>query len=76
MEATRCGIGAATKLSTSMESGHHQLNAGETSLCFDINGNAAAIISDLNGTIDAKGHHDLVTITGERLINRVIDDLP
>ena len=70
-------VGVAVELAAGVQGGHDNLGGGKCFAVFQshvIDGNAAAVIHHGDGVIEVDGDFDLVGETGERFIDRVIDD--
>jgi hypothetical protein len=48
---------------------------GRLAALVTIHGNAAAVVDDRDRVVDVNGDVDLIAVTGQRLVNRVVDDL-
>ena len=59
-----------------METSHHDFNAREPGFRFDIDRNSSTIIGNLYRAIGEKRHNNFGAVTGKRLIDRVINNLP
>ena len=69
-------IGAAAKLTARVQLSEHDLHTGQTGARLNIGGDTAAIIAHLNRTVTVQNDLNGLTETGERLIHRVVDNLP
>ncbi len=58
-----------------MKLGHDDLGSGDALALVDFDRNAAAIVHDGDGAVRIETHIDGVAIAGERLVDRVVDDL-
>ena len=76
MQATDRVVGSATELSTRMQFGEDHLDAGQTGSRFDVDGNASAVVGDLDGPVPIEHDLDVLAVSGEGLVDRVVDDLP
>ena len=59
-----------------MQLGKHNLHTGQTGARLNIGRDTAAVVAHLNRTVTVQNHLDGLTETGERLIHRVVDNLP
>ncbi len=69
-------VGIGVELAARVQRGHHDLCGGNF-FAVDVHvvdGNAAAVVDDGDGIVEMNGDFDLVGVTGERLVNRVIDN--
>ena len=39
----------------------------------DTGGNTAAVVSNADGVVGVNGHHDVITVTGQRFIDGIVD---
>ena len=69
-------VGRRIEFSAGVQLGHHDLR-GRDFLAIDVHvvdGNAAAVVDDSDGVVDVDGDVDLVGVSGERFVDRVVDD--
>lgn len=59
-----------------MELRHDDLDTGESGLRLDVDGDAAAVVPDLHGSVVVEDDLDVVAVATESLVDRVVDDLP
>lgn len=69
-------VGAASELSTGVELGHDDLDAGEPRLGLHVDGDATAVVLHLDGAVVVQDHVDVVAVAPEGLVHGVVDDLP
>ncbi|BDZ38189.1 hypothetical protein GCM10025863_08030 [Microbacterium suwonense] len=76
VQTTGCRIGAAAELSTRVQLGEHDLDAGQSGAGLDIDGHAATAVGDLHAAIGVEHDVDLRPVAVDGLIDGVVDDLP
>ena len=76
VQAAGSGVGAAAELAARVQPGHDQLDAGELGLRLDVDRNAAAVVAHLGGPVGAQDDLDPGAVPGQRLVHRVVEDLP
>jgi hypothetical protein len=76
METTGCCVRAGAELAAGVQFCEDDLDPAETGLWFDVHGNTAGAVVHLDGIISVEDDADLITVTAERLIHRVVNDLP
>ena len=69
-------IGAAAKLTAGVQLSEHDLHTGQAGARLNVGGDTAAIIAYLNRTVTVQNDLNGLAETGERLIHRVVDNLP
>jgi hypothetical protein len=75
VQTTGDGVSAAAELSTGVEDGENNLYGRLTFGGVNVDGDTAAVVNDADAAVFAHEDFDVITVTGERLINRVVDDL-
>ncbi len=76
MQASGNFVGVAVELAAGVQRGHHDLRGGNF-LAVDvhvIDGNAASIVDYGDGIVEMDGDFDLVGVSGQRFVDRVVDD--
>jgi len=76
VQAAGGGVGAAAELAARVQPGHDQLDAGELGLPLGVDRDAAAVVAYLGGPIGVQDDLDPGAEAAQRLIHRVVDDLP
>ena len=74
MQAARYFIRIAVKLPASVQLSHNDFCRGATFCGMLADRNAAAIIGDFCGPIRVQGHGDLIRMSGQSFVNRIVDD--
>ena len=59
-----------------MQFGEDDLDAGQSGLGLDVHGDAAAVVVNLHGVVGVQDDLDVVAVTGQSLVDGVVDDLP
>nr|BFF13907.1 hypothetical protein GCM10025699_52100 [Microbacterium flavescens] len=59
-----------------MQLGEDDLDAGETGLRLDVHRDAASGVAHLDAVVGVEQDVDRVAVPAERLVDRVVDDLP
>ena len=67
-------IALVRELAAGMERRKNDLDAGSLLLWVQVDGHAPAVIDDTQATICMEGNVNLTAVTGERFIDRVVDD--
>ena len=69
-------VGRRIELSAGVQLGHHDLRGGNFFAVdvHHVDGNAAAVVDDRDGVVEVNGDVDLVGVTGERFVDRVVHD--
>ena len=62
------------EFSAGVEAGQHQLDGGHFEFLVHVHGNTAAVVSDGDGAIHVHGYFDLRAVSGEVLIDGVVED--
>ncbi len=70
------GVRAAAELPARVELGHDHLDAAQSRLGLRVHGDAAAGVADLDGVVGMEDDLDPRAVPPERLVHRVVDDLP
>ena len=68
-------VGVLVEFSAGMELGHDDLGGGHAFALVDVGRNAAAVVAHGAGTVGIERHDDFLGVAGERLVDRVVDDL-
>ena len=76
MQAAGGGVGAAAELAAGVQFGEDHLDAGQPGLGFDVDGNAAAVVVDLDRVVRVQDDLDVVAEAGQGLVDGVVDDFP
>ena len=76
MQPAGGGVGAAAELAPRVQPGHDQLHAGQLGLALDVDRDAPAVVPDFGRTVRVQDHVDPGAVSAQRLIHRVVDDLP
>ena len=76
MQTAGRGVGDAAELAARVQLRHDQLDAGQAGLGLDVDRDAAAVVADLHRAVGVQVDVDAGTVTAERLIDGVVDDLP
>ena len=76
MQAAGRGVGGAAELAAGVQLGHDDLDAGQTGLRLDVDGDAAALVADSDRPVGGEFDEDLGSISAEGLVDAVVDDLP
>ena len=69
-------VRAAAELAAGVQLGEHDLDAGQAGLRLDVHRDAAAVVAHLDGGVGVQHDLDPVAVAAERLVDRVVDDLP
>ncbi len=75
VQAARDLVRAVVELTARVQHGHDHFGGGAALLGMDVDRNAAPVVGDRDRFIGVDRHHDAVAVTGERLVDRVVDDL-
>ena len=75
VETTGHRVGVGVELAAGVQLGHDDLD-GRSAGGVHLDGDATAVIDDLDATVGQQGHLDLARVTGHRLIDGVVHDLP
>ncbi len=75
VQAARRVVRAAAELPAGVQLGVDDLDAGQAGLGLDVDGHAAAVVADLDGTVGVQQHLDVGAVPAERLVDGVVDDL-
>ena len=76
VQATGHLVAAAAELAAGVQLGEHQLDRGLALGRVDVGGDAAAVVGDAHAAVGQQRDVDGVGEAGERLVDRVVDDLP
>ncbi len=74
VQTTRDLVGRVFKFAARMQHGQHDFSRRST-VRHRINRDAAAVVDHGHRVVDVDGHVDLIAEPGQRLVNRVVDDL-
>ena len=69
-------VGTLLELAAGVQNGHHDVDGGDAGRLVHLDGDAAAIVADLDATVLEQAHIDLFGESRHRLVDGVIDDLP
>ena len=69
-------VTAPAELATGVEDGQHDGDRRQLLARWDVDGDAAAVVGDLNGAVGQDRNLDAVTEAGQCLVHRVVHDLP
>ena len=75
MQAARDLVGLVVELAPGVEDGHHDLDGRFVVLLVGVDGDPAPVVGDRNGPVVVDGHPDRLTVSRERLVYRVVDNL-
>ncbi len=67
-------VGVRVELAAGVQHGHHHFGGGTALFRMNVHRDAAAVIADTDRAIVENGDHNGVAITGQRLIDRVVND--
>ena len=76
MEAAGRHVGPAAELAAGMQFGEDDLDPGQPGLLLGVDRDAAPVIDDLDRAVVVQGHLDVLAVTTQCLVDRVVDDLP
>ena len=68
-------IAPAAEFASCVQDGIDDLKCGLAGLGLNVDGDAAAIVGDGDGVALVDGHNDVLAVSGQRLVDRVVDDL-
>ena len=75
MQTTGVFVGTLPEFTAGMEIGKHQFHCGDFEFGMDINGDAAAIVSNGDGAVHMNCHGDVLAETRQVLVDRVVEHL-
>jgi hypothetical protein len=75
METAGYGIAAAAELTAGVKCRENHLDSGHLFDRVLVDRNTSTVVGDADSAISKNYHVDQITVTGKRLIHRVIDDL-
>ena len=75
MQTARHGVSAAAELAAGVQHGEDDLDRGLALGAVDVDGDTATVVDDAHGAVGKDRDIDRVAVSGERLIDRVVDDL-
>ena len=67
-------IAAAAELAAGVEHGIHDLQSRTSGLGLDVHGNTTAVVGDGDGVAGVDGHGNMLTVSGQRLVDGVVHD--
>ena len=73
--SARVFVVALTVFSAGVQAGEDEFHAGDAFFFVDIDGNAASVVANGNGTICMNGHIDMSAMARQKFIDRVIKNL-
>ena len=76
VQTAGCRVRAAAELPARVQPGVDQLDPGQAGARLDVDRHAAAVVADLDRPVVVQGHLDAVAVPAQRLVDRVVDDLP
>jgi hypothetical protein len=76
VQAAGGDVGAAAELAPGVQLGEHHLDPAEAGPRLLVDRDAAAVVDDLRRPVVAQGHVNGLTVTAQRLVDGVVDDLP
>jgi hypothetical protein len=76
VQAARDRVGLRVELAAGMEHREHDLEGAPALLLVEVDGDAGAVVGDTDATVVEQRDGDLAAAAGERLVDRVVDDLP
>jgi len=68
-------VGFVVELAAGVEDGHDDLDGGAIVLFVGVDRDPATVVGDRHGAVGVEGDLDPVTVAGEGLVDRVVDDL-
>ena len=75
MEAAGNLVIAAVELPARVEHGENHLESGQACFFLDAHRDAPAVIDNRNGIVFINGYINCITVAGQSLIHRIIDNL-
>jgi hypothetical protein len=75
VQATGDLVAVAAELAAGVQLRQHDRHGGEPLVLDQVDGDAAAAVGDRDGVVRMKRHLDAVVVSGERLVDGVVDDL-
>ena len=75
VQAARDLVGVLVEFSAGMELGHDDLGRRDALFLVDVDRHAAAVVAHRDRAVAVQHHLDAVAIAGQRLVDRVVDDL-
>ncbi len=76
MQTARRTVRTGPELSAGVQLREHDLDAGQSRARLDVDGDAAGSISHFDAPVGVQHDLDRRAVAGQRLIDRVVDDLP
>ncbi len=68
-------VAAAAELAAGVQHGQRHVDRRQLLARGGVGGDAAAVVDDPDAAVGEQRHHDPVAVAGERLVDRVVDDL-
>ena len=75
VQAARDLVGVLVELPAGVQDGHDHLGGGDALALVDVDRDAAAIVGHRDRAVGIDGHVDPSGVAGQRLVDRVVDDL-
>ena len=69
-------VGVVVELAAGVQHREHHLGRGALLGRVHLGGDAAAVVDHADRVVDVDGDVDVLAVPGERLVDRVVDDLP
>jgi hypothetical protein len=76
VQAARRAVGAAAELAAGVQFGEHDLERGHLSFGVLVDGDAAPVVEDLDGTVAVERDLDAVRVARSGFVDGVVDELP
>ena len=76
VQATGGGVGTAAELTAGVKLGEDTLHTRQAGTRLNIRGDASTVVTNLHRTIAVENHLNGLAEAGERLVHRVVDNLP
>jgi hypothetical protein len=76
VQATGDLVAAPAELATGVENRQHDGDRRQLLARGDVDGDPTTVVGDLDGAVGQDRHLDAVAIAGQRLVHRVVHDLP
>ncbi len=75
MQAARHLVAIVVELAAGMKLGHHDFGGRDALFLMDVDRDTAAVVGDRHRAVGVERHRHRVAIAGERLVDRIVDDL-
>ena len=75
MQTARDLVGVVVELTAGVQHGHDDFGGGDALFRMDIDRNSTAVVVHGDGFVGVDGDNDVGAVTGQRLVDRVVDDL-